>query len=147
MHTYLPIRRQQEVDTWPLIFKLWSDFPLLRVWSSITEPTTDTLIHFQLTKAIVLTESPWGIPTPSGTYEHVAGQPDLVVVPLLAFDTYGHRVGYGGGYYDRFLADVSPKCLKIGLSYFAPVERIDDVEETDIRLDGCITPEKHYWFL
>ena len=146
VHTYLSIRQQQEVDTWPLIHRLWRNYPGVRIWSSITEPKNNRLIHFQLTADTVLTESKWGIPVPSGTYERVSGQPNLVVVPLLAFDRQGNRVGYGGGYYDRFLAETGPECLKIGLSMFEPVDHIENLEETDVCLDGCITPGKGYWF-
>ena len=64
--------------------------------------------------------------------------PDLVIVPLLAFDKKGYRVGYGKGFYDRFLQN--SKTLKIGLSFFAPTEEIIDVHLNDVRLDKCITP-------
>ncbi|MEZ0538478.1 5-formyltetrahydrofolate cyclo-ligase [Fibrella arboris] len=146
VHTYLPIARQNEVDTWPLIHQLWRDFPKVRTWSSITEPTSHTLQHFQLTPETALTETKWGIPVPAGLFERVYGQPDLVIVPLLAFDQQGNRVGYGGGYYDRFLSEVGVDCLKIGLSFFEPVTQIGDVEKTDIELDECITPDRCVFF-
>ncbi len=146
VHTYLPIRRQREVDTWPIIHRLWDDFPQVRIWSSLTDADTNTLQSFPLTTETPLTETKWGIPVPIGTFEPVVGQPDLVIVPLLAFDKQGHRVGYGGGYYDRFLAEAGPDCLKIGLSFFEPLDHISGVEQTDVRLDGCISPEKQWWF-
>jgi 5-formyltetrahydrofolate cyclo-ligase len=71
---------------------------------------------------------------------------ELVIVPLLAFDQLGTRVGYGKGYYDRFLKDCDPGCLKLGLSYFEPVDRIDDADEFDVPLDLCITPQQVYVF-
>lgn len=147
VHTYLPIRRQNEVDTWPLIHQIWHDFPTVRTWSSITEATNHTLQHFQLTADTYLTETKWGIPVPSGTFEPVSGSPDLVIIPLLAFDRQGHRVGYGGGYYDRFLADNKATCLKIGLSFFESVESIDDLDETDVRLNGCVIPSGVHCFV
>lgn len=64
----------------------------------------------------------------------------LVIVPLLAFDNNGNRIGYGKGYYDRFLAGCREECIKVGLSYFEPIDNIDDVNEHDIKLDYCITP-------
>jgi 5-formyltetrahydrofolate cyclo-ligase len=66
---------------------------------------------------------------------------DLVIVPLVCVDKSGHRVGYGKGFYDRFLKQVRTDCVKVGLSYFEPVERIDDVHEGDVRLDFVITPK------
>ncbi len=146
VHTYLPIARQHEADTWPLIHKLWRDCPNVRIWSSITESTNHSLRHFQLAPDTLLTETKWGIPAPTQDVERVDGLPDLVVVPLLAVDQAGNRVGYGGGYYDRFLAETGLHCLKVGLSMFDPVSRIDDIEPTDVRLDGCVTPTQVHWF-
>jgi 5-formyltetrahydrofolate cyclo-ligase len=71
---------------------------------------------------------------------------DMIIVPLLAFDQRGYRVGYGKGYYDRFLADCRPDCLKVGLSYFEPVSQLDDCHEFDVPLDLCITPHRVYVF-
>jgi 5-formyltetrahydrofolate cyclo-ligase len=62
----------------------------------------------------------------------------MVIVPLLAFDKKGYRVGYGKGFYDRFLANIETQ--KVGLSFFEPIEEINDVHLNDIRLDQCITP-------
>jgi len=50
-------------------------------------------------------------------------------------------VGYGKGYYDRFLKRCRTDCLKVGLSYFGPVETIPEAHDADIPLDCCITPE------
>jgi len=78
--------------------------------------------------------------------EPVDGEPiftdiiEMVLVPLLAFDINGNRIGYGKGYYDRFLAECDPACIKIGFSYFEPVELISDIDGYDIKLDHCITP-------
>ena len=64
----------------------------------------------------------------------------MVLVPLLCFDRSGHRVGYGKGYYDRFLRKCRADCKKIGLSMFDPVDEITDAGESDVRLDLVITP-------
>lgn len=71
---------------------------------------------------------------------------DAVFIPLLAFDERGYRVGYGKGYYDRFLARCAQDVVKIGFSYFPPLNIIDDVNEFDIPLNFCITPERVYEF-
>jgi 5-formyltetrahydrofolate cyclo-ligase len=56
-------------------------------------------------------------------------------------DSTGHRIGYGKGYYDRFLRTCRPECKKIGLSFFEVMEEtIADAGEHDIPLDACITP-------
>ncbi len=71
---------------------------------------------------------------------------DAVLVPLLCFDERGFRVGYGMGFYDRFLSGCRTNCLKIGLTYFAPTAEISDAQNFDVRLDFCITPKKNWKF-
>lgn len=71
---------------------------------------------------------------------------DLIFVPLLAFDLRGYRVGYGKGFYDRYLAQCRSDCLKIGFSYFDPVDRLEDTHEFDVPLNLCVTPSNVYVF-
>ncbi len=146
VHTFLPIRRQNEVDTWPLIHWLWQHG--IGTAISVTDTETNRLTHYLLTADTVLAENKWGIPEPT-----IRAQPtiditiiDMVLVPLLAFDRRGHRVGYGKGYYDRFLANCRPDCLTVGLSLFEPVERIADIAETDIPLSHMLTPAATLYF-
>ena len=73
-------------------------------------------------------------------------QLDVVFVPLVVFDLLGHRIGYGNGFYDRFLAQCLPETLKIGLSFFYPVQKIDGIYSGDISLDFCVSPDKVYTF-
>ena len=148
LHTFLPIQRQNEVDTWPIIRLLWQQFPSIQVVVSVTDPIANSLTHYALDQHTPLIENKWGIPEPANTGQIPieSDQIDFVLVPLLIFDQTGHRVGHGGGYYDRFLAECRPNCLKNGVSLFEPVERIDDVESTDIRLDTCILPDRIYYF-
>ena len=71
---------------------------------------------------------------------------DLAFVPFLVCDTQGYRVGYGKGFYDKYLARCREDMIKIGFSYFDPVEKIEDKNAFDVPLDYCITPEKVYEF-
>jgi 5-formyltetrahydrofolate cyclo-ligase len=71
---------------------------------------------------------------------------DFIIMPLFAFDEKGYRVGYGKGYYDRFLKKCNDSCLKIGLSYFDAVDEIEDTDEFDVPLDLCVTPQQVYVF-
>lgn len=91
-------------------------------------------------------ENEFGITEPVGNEMIPAHELDLVLVPLLAFDKKGSRVGYGKGYYDRFLKKCNDNCLKIGLSYFDAVDEIEDTDEFDVPLDLCVTPQQVYVF-
>jgi 5-formyltetrahydrofolate cyclo-ligase len=71
---------------------------------------------------------------------------DMVLVPMLAFDDRGNRVGFGKGYYDRYLSRCRQDCIKVGLSYFEAVDSINDANEFDVPLNFCITPQKVYVF-
>ena len=71
---------------------------------------------------------------------------DTILVPLLGFDQKGHRVGYGKGYYDRYLAKASKGMQKIGVSYFEPMDNFTDTNEFDVPLSSCITPWNTYEF-
>lgn len=88
----------------------------------------------------------WGIKEPLSDTYIAPEKIDTVVIPLMCFDKAGHRVGFGKGYYDRFLGRCSKEVKTIGLSYFEPVDKITDVETTDIPLDVVITPKKVYRF-
>ena len=70
----------------------------------------------------------------------------MILVPLLAFDRKGMRVGYGKAFYDKFLAGCKPDIIKVGVSILDPVESIDDVYEHDVPLSCCITPKEFYDF-
>jgi 5-formyltetrahydrofolate cyclo-ligase len=75
-----------------------------------------------------------------------AGIIDMVFVPLLIFDIRGYRIGYGKGFYDKYLSECRPDCIKVGFCYFDPVEKIEDTHDFDVPLNLCITPQKVYVF-
>lgn len=69
---------------------------------------------------------------------------DVVFVPLLVCDTKGNRVGFGKGYYDRYLHQCREDVLKIGFSYFEPIDKVEDTHQFDVPLNYCVTPERIY---
>ncbi len=71
---------------------------------------------------------------------------DLVFVPMLICDANGYRVGYGKGFYDRYLLQCREDIIKISFSYFEPIEKIDDRNDYDVPVDYCITPDLIYEF-
>ena len=70
----------------------------------------------------------------------------MVFVPMVAFDMKGYRVGYGKGFYDRYLPRCRPDVIKIGFSFFDPVDNIKDIADFDVPLNFCITPSRIYEF-
>lgn len=150
LHTFLPILRQHEINTWLIIRRLWADFPQVQVVAPVANFESGTLVNYIITPETQFAETRFGIPEPLlpaiGPQPLAPSKIDLVLVPLLAFDRQGQRVGYGGGFYDRFLAHCQPNCLKIGLSLFEPIDQIDDVFAGDIQLDVCITPMQIWRF-
>ncbi|MGN1280437.1 MAG: 5-formyltetrahydrofolate cyclo-ligase [Succinivibrio sp.] len=71
---------------------------------------------------------------------------EALIVPLVAFDQKGNRLGMGGGYYDRMLKKVSARCLIIGVAYdFQELENVP-VEKWDMPLHEIITPTRHIVF-
>jgi 5-formyltetrahydrofolate cyclo-ligase len=69
----------------------------------------------------------------------------VVLVPLLAYDGKGNRLGFGKGHYDTFLGSLPHSVIKIGLSFFPPEDTLP-VEPHDIPLNYCITPEQVWAF-
>jgi 5-formyltetrahydrofolate cyclo-ligase len=115
-----------------------------RLAAPVVQPDGFSLKHYELTLATPLVNNRWGIPepVPTSTAEVWPAQLDAVLVPLLACDQRGHRVGYGGGFYDRFLAQCRPGAKFIGLSLLddEPLAEIADVLPTDVPLHACLTP-------
>ncbi|RAK68425.1 5-formyltetrahydrofolate cyclo-ligase [Hymenobacter edaphi] len=144
VHVFLPLQRRQELDTWPLIRQLWAQQPGTRVAVPVVE-ADGTLTHRLLTPDTPLVESAWGIPEPMAAPRMEPAELDVVLLPLLAFDEQGQRVGYGKGFYDRFLLEC-PQARRIGLSLEPPVPRIDDVWPGDVPLHACVTPERVWHF-
>lgn len=146
LHLFLPIPHKKEVNSW--LFANWirMHHPEIRLVLSRADFDTHALLHILWEESTPLAENTWGITEPQSGKEIRAEELDMVLVPLLAFDLNGNRVGYGKGFYDRFLAQCRPGVQKIGLSHFEPVELIADADELDIRLDACISPEKIWRF-
>lgn len=88
----------------------------------------------------------YGINEPVDGLDMFPTEIDMVIVPLLCVDRKGNRVGYGKGFYDRFLQQCRRDCVNIGFSYFPLVDMITDINKKDVRLDFCITPDSIHEF-
>jgi len=140
IHTFLPISGQKEPDMWTVIADIRANYPAIKVVVSRSEPKDHSMAHFLLADDTVLKENAWGITEPVGGESVMEMSLDVVFVPLLIVDKEGNRVGYGKGFYDRFLAKCRPDCKKIGVSFFEPIAEIDDVDPLDVPLDMVVTP-------
>ena len=143
-HVFLPIIEQKEVDTEVVLHLLAGKDKEIIVSKSDFE--SKKMTHFLLTDATKIKKNDYNIPEPIDGIEIPTSKIEVVFVPLLAFDKKGNRVGYGKGFYDRFLSECNPKTIKIGLSFFDAEELISDVNDDDIRLDFCVSPNTIFTF-
>lgn len=143
-HIYLPITEQKEVNTEFILHLLSGKDKEIII--SKADFTTQSMTHFLLTDNTKIKKNEYNIPEPVDGIIVPSTKIEVVVVPLLAFDKKGHRVGYGKGFYDKFLSECKPEVIKIGLSFFEPEELIEGIFERDVQLDYCVTPHKVYPF-
>lgn len=146
IHSYFPIATRIEPDSLLLLRWLHEYYPEIHRVLPKSDFNNSSLRHFVWDERAEMGVGPAGIPEPVDGIEVDPLLLDIILVPLLAFDIHGNRVGYGKGFYDRFLAQCRPDALKIGLSFFNPINEITEVSSFDIPLDACITPEKIWWF-
>lgn len=139
---YWPVRR--ELDPLPLMEGLHADGVITAL--PVVVPDRGVLDFFPYDGRHALTPGPHGIPQPNGE----AVIPHIIVLPLLAFDRRGYRLGYGGGYYDRTLAKLRENghnVLAVGYAYAEQICLFPlPTEPHDVRLDFVITPQNVHDF-
>lgn len=143
---YWPMEKNKEVNT-----HIMADYLAFRhPGATLAYPRTD--FDNTAMEAIAVTDETEFVQNRYNIYEPLGGETispdliDLVLVPQLICDRAGFRAGYGKGFYDRFLSRCSSTCIKIGFSYFEPVDQLDDRHEFDIPLNYCVTPQRIYVF-
>jgi len=136
VHLFLPIIKNREINTWAIIDEIKSRYRLIISKSSLKD---NTMNHYLFEDNIEFTTNKWGIPEPENGMEVMSDVIDSVLVPLVIFDKNGGRIGYGKGYYDRFLSKCRSSTIKIGLSLSPPVDKIDYLEDFDVKLDYAVT--------
>jgi 5-formyltetrahydrofolate cyclo-ligase len=146
LHLFLPIAGKNEVNTLLLADWLREHQPTVRLVLSKSDTKKHTLQHFVWDEHTALRTNQWGITEPDGGLEVKEKEVDMILVPLLAYDLKGNRVGYGKGFYDRFLTNCRTGVQKVGLSYFEPLDFIEDTDSFDVMLNACINPEKIWRF-
>ncbi|WP_452597037.1 5-formyltetrahydrofolate cyclo-ligase [Pontimicrobium sp. MEBiC01747] len=143
-HIFLSIETLKEINT-DYILNILSGKDKNIVISKCNFNTYE-LTNYLLTDATSIKLNTFNIPEPVDGIEINDSKIDVVFVPLLAFDIMGNRVGYGKGFYDKFLSNCKPETLKIGLSFFEAETIIEGLNEADIPLNFCVTPKKIYRF-
>lgn len=138
VHCFLPIERNKEVNTWPLISAL-SDAGQ-QVVITRTNFDTETMDHFYFDTHLKFEEDQFKIPTPVNARPADLKLVEIVLVPLLAADKSGGRIGYGKGYYDRLIQEMTQEVIKIGLNLGPCFDKFSFLEPHDQKLDYCITP-------
>lgn len=146
VHTYLASLKLKEVDTAKLIQYLQFKNPHLKIAVPKLDIRSGKFLQYHFDEETELIQNGFGIDEPKGGNVIREKEIDLVLVPLLAFDSKGFRVGYGKGYYDKFLSLCKPNVIKVGLSFFDPVKEIDDIDHYDLPLDYCVTPNALFDF-
>jgi 5-formyltetrahydrofolate cyclo-ligase len=143
-HLFLSIEEQKEVDT-EFILQILAGKDKEIVVAKSNFKTLE-MTHYLLTDNTKFQKNEYNIYEPVDGLEMPVSKIDVVFVPLLAYDKKGNRVGYGKGFYDKFLSKCREDIIKIGLSFFEPEDAIAAVSQTDIRLDYCVTPMTVYNF-
>lgn len=143
-HIFLPITEHNEIDTELILHLLSGRDKEIIVSKTVFE--TCSMVHYLLTDNTKIKKNKYNIPEPVDGIEIPSSKIEVVFVPLLAFDKEGHRVGYGKGFYDRFLRECKADTFKIGLSFFEAETFIKDTHEEDMKLDYCVTPKTIYKF-
>ncbi len=139
-HLFLSIEELKEVDT-EFVLQILAGKDKEIVISK-SDFTTLKMTHYLLTDNTKIKKNKFNIPEPIEGLEVPTSKIEVVFVPLLAFDTNGNRVGYGKGFYDKFLSECNLNTIKIGLSLFEAETAIEDVIPNDIPLTYCVTPTK-----
>jgi 5-formyltetrahydrofolate cyclo-ligase len=143
---YWPIPTHHEVNTLPVADYMQFRIPGLQIAYPRTNYEQVSMDAIAVNEETEFERSTHGIAEPQSGDIIAPEDIDMIFVPLLAYDKNGYRIGYGKGFYDRYLKQCRSDIIKIGFSYFEPEPLISDVNEFDIPLNFAITPESIYEF-
>jgi 5-formyltetrahydrofolate cyclo-ligase len=131
--------KEKEVNTQPIITRLLERGNPLIVPIIVKEDVSLRLSY--LRDPAVLVPSTFGVPEPIGSeIPAQGGEVETILLPMLGFDRTGGRIGYGAGYYDRFL-ERFPDLRRIGLAFSCQEISSLPLDDTDVRMDHIITEE------
>ena len=144
--SYWPIDGQAEPNTHLYSGYLRHMIPGIVLAYPVTDTTSGKMTAVAINEDTIYHTNQWGITEPKEGKVVEPQKIDLVFVPLLICDQQGYRVGYGKGFYDRYLPDCRKDLVKTGFSYFEPIDKITDTDQFDVPLTYCITPQHTYEF-
>ncbi len=144
--SYWPLQQFTEVNTFLMTGYLQFRLPGLQVAYPVADFTHHTMKILLVNDDTDFKKNAYGIAEPVNGISIAPADIDMVFVPLLAFDKTGHRLGYGKGFYDRFLPACREDSMKIGFSYFEPMDAIEGISQFDVPLTTGITPDSIYEF-
>jgi 5-formyltetrahydrofolate cyclo-ligase len=144
--TYWPMAHKNEPNTLLFSSYLRHFIPNLQIAYPKANFDTTEMEAILINEETVYTTNKQGITEPKFGEVINPNEIELIFVPLFVCDTNGYRVGYGKGFYDKFLEKCNPEIIKIGFSYFEPIHKIEDTNSFDVPLTCCITPDNIYEF-
>ena len=144
--TYWPIEENNEPNTH--LFNDYIEFknPAIKFLYPKSDFAKQEMEAIEVNADTAFQKNGWNIHEPMDGTVTDAAAIDMIFVPLVIFDLHGYRVGYGKGFYDKYLQQCRPDCVKVGFCYFEPLDAIDDTREFDVPLNLCITPNNAYVF-
>ena len=137
---YLPARG--EVDTWPLLDHFWARGSEVLL-PGCRDNAPGIMDAYSVTSREELGPGCFGLIEPRADRARLvrAPEPEVIILPALAFDRRGYRLGFGGGYYDRFLPTLGHAPLLVGPAYAFQVLHSIPVEPWDRPVEMIVTPE------
>jgi 5-formyltetrahydrofolate cyclo-ligase len=144
LFTYWPMLHTAEPNTLLFTRYLSHMIPGLHIAYPVTNFNDTTMEAVLINEETEYHTNSFGITEPTEGEIVKPALIDLVFTPMIVCDKDGFRVGYGKGYYDRYLQRCREDILKIGFSYFDPIDKIEDKDQFDVPLNYCVTPQNVY---
>ena len=144
--SYFPMEERNEPDTFLFSNYLRNEMPHVQIAYPKINFAANEMLAILVDEKTAYRKNKYKIIEPVTGKIIASKYINIIFVPFVICDSKGFRVGYGKGYYDKFLQDCCATIVKIGFSYFPPVEEITDVHQFDIPLNYCITPYAIYEF-
>lgn len=142
--TFAPLEEKNEYDPYLVMEFCRFRNPAVQFYFPVTKG--EELVACAVTEDQPFIKNEWGVSEPVDAPEVNPSIIQMIFVPLLAIDSAGHRVGFGKGYYDRFLPRCDKSIVSIGFSFFPPEKTITGIEPHDFPVKVCITPESIFTF-